>query len=169
LGGKVAAPVKKTETNDRGNPLLTARHLLSAKVGTTSPTSGGRSVGIVRSRTKATEFSFYQLHRLFSVKLYENVILLYELKTSEESGVMAYFKVLSLHLSGRRQTRQSSRRERRVPAFSMCVQHLRSFYVEFDVLTAITVQSTIFRNVTTCSPVKVHRGGPTALICSVEE
>ena len=31
---------------------------LSAKVGTTSPTGGGRSVGIVRSRTKATEFSF---------------------------------------------------------------------------------------------------------------
>jgi hypothetical protein len=28
---------------------------LLAKVGTTSPTSGGRSVGIVRSRTKATE------------------------------------------------------------------------------------------------------------------
>ena len=27
------------------------------KVGTTSPTGGGRSVGIVRSRTKATEFS----------------------------------------------------------------------------------------------------------------
>jgi len=25
----------------------------------TSPTGGGRSVGIVRSRTKATEFSFY--------------------------------------------------------------------------------------------------------------
>jgi len=30
---------------------------LPAKVGTTSPTGGGRSVGIVRSRTKATEFS----------------------------------------------------------------------------------------------------------------
>jgi len=27
----------------------------------TSPTGGGRSVGIVRSRTKATEFSFYML------------------------------------------------------------------------------------------------------------
>jgi len=26
----------------------------------TSPTGGGRSVGIVRSRTKATEFFFYQ-------------------------------------------------------------------------------------------------------------
>jgi hypothetical protein len=37
---------------------LTTRHPLSAKVGTTSPASGGRSVGIVRSRTKATEFSF---------------------------------------------------------------------------------------------------------------
>jgi hypothetical protein len=35
---------------------LTTQHPLSAKVGTTSPTSGGRSVGIVRSRAKATEF-----------------------------------------------------------------------------------------------------------------
>jgi hypothetical protein len=35
------------------------RHPLSAKVGTTSPTSGGRSIGILRSRTKATEFSFF--------------------------------------------------------------------------------------------------------------
>jgi hypothetical protein len=32
--------------------------ILEWKVGTTSPTSGGRSVGIVRSLTKATEFSF---------------------------------------------------------------------------------------------------------------
>jgi hypothetical protein len=33
----------------------------------TSPTGGGRSVGIVRSRTKATEFSFlYILHLFFS-------------------------------------------------------------------------------------------------------
>jgi hypothetical protein len=45
----VAAAVKKTETNDRGESVaLTTRHPLSAKVGTTSPTSGGRSVGIVR-------------------------------------------------------------------------------------------------------------------------
>jgi hypothetical protein len=36
---------------------LTTRHPLSAKVGTT-PASSGRSVSIVRSRTKATEFSF---------------------------------------------------------------------------------------------------------------
>jgi hypothetical protein len=44
----VAALVKKTETNDWRDPLCWPRNTLSAKVGTTSPTSGGRSVGIVR-------------------------------------------------------------------------------------------------------------------------
>jgi hypothetical protein len=38
-------------------------HPLSTKVGTTSPTSGGCSVGIVRSRTKATEFCFSWLRK----------------------------------------------------------------------------------------------------------
>jgi hypothetical protein len=53
----VAAPVKKTETNDRGDPLRCPRDTLyPQKVGITSPTNGGRSVCIVRSRTKATEF-----------------------------------------------------------------------------------------------------------------
>jgi hypothetical protein len=38
---------------------LTTQYPLPAKVGTNnSPTSGGRSVGIVRLRTTATEFSF---------------------------------------------------------------------------------------------------------------
>ena len=32
--------------------------LYPQKLALTSPTGGGRSVGIVRSRTKATEFSF---------------------------------------------------------------------------------------------------------------
>jgi hypothetical protein len=40
----------------RGGPVeLTMRHPLSANVGTHSPANGGRSVGIVRSRTKAME------------------------------------------------------------------------------------------------------------------
>jgi hypothetical protein len=53
----VAAPVKKIETNDRGGSvMLTTQHPLYAKVGTSSPTIGGRSVGIVRCRTEATEF-----------------------------------------------------------------------------------------------------------------
>jgi phage replication-related protein YjqB (UPF0714/DUF867 family) len=33
--------------------------LYPQKLALTSPTGGGRSVGMVRSRTKATEFSFY--------------------------------------------------------------------------------------------------------------
>jgi len=33
----------------------------------TSPTGGGRSVGIVRSRTKATEFSLDQFKHLWSL------------------------------------------------------------------------------------------------------
>jgi hypothetical protein len=52
----VAVPVKKTETNDRGDPLRLPRNTLyPQKVGTTSPTSGDRSVGIVHYRTKAME------------------------------------------------------------------------------------------------------------------
>jgi hypothetical protein len=33
----------------------------------TSPTGGGRSVGMVRSRTKATEFSFYTVPSLYYI------------------------------------------------------------------------------------------------------
>jgi hypothetical protein len=43
----------------RGDPLRWPRDTLyPQKLAITSPTSGGRSVGIVRLRTKATEFSF---------------------------------------------------------------------------------------------------------------
>jgi hypothetical protein len=59
LEGKFAAPVWKTEINDCGNPLRWPRNTLyPQKLALTSPTSGGRSVGTVRSRTKTTEFSF---------------------------------------------------------------------------------------------------------------
>jgi hypothetical protein len=44
---------------DRGNPLRWTRGTLNPqKLALSSPTSGGRSVGIVRSRIKATGFSF---------------------------------------------------------------------------------------------------------------
>jgi hypothetical protein len=62
LEGKVAAPVLKPETNNRGNQLRRPRDTLyPQKLALTSPTSGGRSVGIVRSRTKATEFGLFLL------------------------------------------------------------------------------------------------------------
>jgi hypothetical protein len=49
---KVAAPVLKTEINGRGDPLRRPRDTLyPQKLALTSPTSGGRSVGIVRLRT----------------------------------------------------------------------------------------------------------------------
>jgi hypothetical protein len=52
-------PVYKTEINDRGNLLRWPRntHYLQT-LALTSTTNGGRSVGIVRSRTKATEGFF---------------------------------------------------------------------------------------------------------------
>jgi hypothetical protein len=53
LERKVAAPVYKTEINDRGNTSRRPRDTLyPQKLALTSSTSGGRS------RTKATEFSF---------------------------------------------------------------------------------------------------------------
>jgi hypothetical protein len=56
---KGAAPVKKTEINGRGNSLRWPRNALYLqKLALTSLTSGGSSVGIVRLRAKATEFSF---------------------------------------------------------------------------------------------------------------
>jgi hypothetical protein len=46
------------EINGRGNPLRWPRDTLyPQKLALTSPTVGGRSVGIVRLLTKATEFS----------------------------------------------------------------------------------------------------------------
>jgi hypothetical protein len=58
LDRKVAAPVYKIE-----NTILGIRHVdhvapsICKKLAITSPTSGGRSVGMVRSRTQTMEFS----------------------------------------------------------------------------------------------------------------
>jgi hypothetical protein len=59
LDRKVVAPVKKTE-----NTAVEIRHAdyvapsIRKKLAITSPTSGGRSVGVVRSRTQTMDF-FY--------------------------------------------------------------------------------------------------------------
>jgi hypothetical protein len=57
LDGKVAAPIYKTENTAVG--IRYADHLAPLypqKLAITSPTSGGCSVGIVRSRTETMEF-----------------------------------------------------------------------------------------------------------------
>jgi hypothetical protein len=54
LNAQVAAPVLKTDINGRRDPLHWPRDTLyPQKFALTSPTSGGRSVGIVRLRTKS--------------------------------------------------------------------------------------------------------------------
>jgi hypothetical protein len=58
------------------DPLVWPRDTLyPLKLAITSPTSGGRSVGIVRLRTKATEVDFYQL-RTNCFKLLEGELTL---------------------------------------------------------------------------------------------
>jgi hypothetical protein len=54
----VRVSVRKGENTVVGIRCANHATPLSAILALTSPTSGGRSVGIVRSRTKATEFYF---------------------------------------------------------------------------------------------------------------
>jgi hypothetical protein len=64
LDRKVAAAVYKSENTAVG--IRHADHVvlsISKKVAITSPRSGGRSVGIVRSRTQTKVFSFYTISR----------------------------------------------------------------------------------------------------------
>jgi hypothetical protein len=62
LDRKVAAPVWKTENTGRRDPSRRPRGTpYPQKLAITSPTSGGRSVDIVRSRTQTMEFSFFVL------------------------------------------------------------------------------------------------------------
>ena len=59
MNKKVAAPGLENSLTAVGTRCATP--LYPQKLALTSPTSGGRSVGIVRSRTKATEFVLEQL------------------------------------------------------------------------------------------------------------
>jgi hypothetical protein len=55
----------KIEINDRGDPLRLPRDTLyPQKLALTSPTSGGRSISIIRLRTKATKFIFFSFRYL---------------------------------------------------------------------------------------------------------
>jgi hypothetical protein len=60
LDRKVAAPIYKTENTAVG--IRHSDHVapsIHKKLAISSPTSGGRSVGIVRSRTQTMEFFFF--------------------------------------------------------------------------------------------------------------
>jgi hypothetical protein len=59
MNGIVAAPGLENREYGRGDPLRWPHDTLyPQKLALTLPTNGGRSVGMVRLRTKATEFIF---------------------------------------------------------------------------------------------------------------
>jgi hypothetical protein len=59
LGRNSSGSCLEIREYDRGDPLRWPRdNLYPQKLALTSPKSGGRSVGIARSRTKATELKF---------------------------------------------------------------------------------------------------------------
>jgi hypothetical protein len=67
LDRKVASPVKKNREYGRRDPSHWPRGTLyPQKLAITSPTSGGRSVGIVRSRTQTMKF-FYETRKFFTM------------------------------------------------------------------------------------------------------
>jgi hypothetical protein len=69
----VAVPIYKTEINGRGNSLRWPLHIFyPLKLALTSPTSGGRSVGIVRWRTKSPEVILSEVYILWSSSLSRN-------------------------------------------------------------------------------------------------
>jgi hypothetical protein len=79
----VAAPVKKTENTTGG--IRCADHATSSirkMLALTSPTSGGRSVGIVRSRTKAT--------KLLLVIYFINDIIMFKFKKAQCGRIYSY-------------------------------------------------------------------------------
>jgi hypothetical protein len=96
LERKVAAPVQKTKINGRGDSLRWARDTLyPQKLALTSPTSGGRSDGIPRLRTKATEF-------IFVFDMCSDVIIFYNVRSRMDVNchLLGYTRHHSLCYSG---------------------------------------------------------------------
>jgi hypothetical protein len=84
LGRKSSGSGLENRRYDRGVPLSWPRDTLyPQKLALTSPTSCGRSVSIVLSRTKPTEFSFLTLPYIHNLLIY-----------SKLDGNWAYFAVL---------------------------------------------------------------------------
>jgi hypothetical protein len=74
-------------------------HPLSAKVGTNSPKSGGRLVGIVRSRTQATEFNLYAVMLHCSIPLHPvHVLFNYPVPSHVQLTTGSKFRIFCFHI-----------------------------------------------------------------------
>ena len=76
--------------------------LYPQKLALTSPTGGGRSVGMVRSRTKATEFSFSITEHHDHTNLPENP----EVKAEEDVGFDETRPLYFVKWSGKKRSRR---------------------------------------------------------------
>ena len=80
-GNRTTKPATLKEVNNEDLPTFKKKHdkipnciySTPQKLALTSPTGGGRSVGIVRSRTKATEFSLYTRHLTYKTSMIQTV------------------------------------------------------------------------------------------------
>jgi hypothetical protein len=77
--GNSGSVIENRNKRPWGFVALTTRRPLSAKLALTSLTSGGRSVGIVRLRTKTTEivFCFVILHKAGYLQIHHHAMFAY--------------------------------------------------------------------------------------------
>jgi hypothetical protein len=88
----------ETEINGRGNSLRWPRNTLyPQRLAPTSPTSGGRSVGIVRLRTTATEF-FYLAQGRGQWRPFMNTVLNHRVNWADEERAFSR-RILLLYVS----------------------------------------------------------------------
>jgi hypothetical protein len=76
LGRKCSGSCVESREYGRRDPSRWPRgSLYPQRLALTSPASGGRSVGIVRSRTKATEFSFWYIITIHYLPFFAIIVL----------------------------------------------------------------------------------------------
>jgi hypothetical protein len=100
LGRKSSGAVLEIRKYGRGDPLRWPFYRQNLAL--TCLTSGGRSVGIVRSRTKATEFFILRIIHIFihKLRILLCVSLIYSISMNYNiSFLIFYWNIITLHVS----------------------------------------------------------------------
>jgi hypothetical protein len=178
LEKKVAAPVYKTEINGRGDSLRWPRDTLSPlKLALILPTSGGRSVGIVRFRTKG--HGVHTFSRPPNRRIQESIItgFLYDtlvtcfvtkfvvyLNSNKDDRIVTWLHDLLVY-----KLLVLKKKDIYCDIFTLLsfVNFLNCIltYVGYEVLTAVAMKSSIVWDITSRNPLKVNRNfGGTELL-----